>query len=192
MTGHHGWGYGQNDGRCRPHSVPTHCDSPRRSAPSRFVGPASAPSSRRDRDPHFLPAPRTRPTLLARAPSPPHLAQSPSCAPGRPRSSEPSGDGARPAASSTQPLTATLARPRARTLSHSSPVYAAGGGPAERCAWYLCGERARRVSGDLWGAGLRVGKGAVSPQRVSPSKCLSPRVCRYVKEGAFASTRMCV
>ncbi|XP_070307294.1 carbonic anhydrase 7 isoform X1 [Odocoileus virginianus] len=61
--------------------------------------------------------------------------------------------------------------PAGRTLTHSGPPECAAGGGSpgqlgavrmQRAARCLCGERARLVCGDLPGAGLRVGKGAVS------------------------------
>ena len=84
MTGHHGWGYGQNDGRHRPWPAGILlCDS----RPAGFPGPASPPLSWPDPDPTFHPAPRTRPTCPARALAPLRLAQSLRCAPTRPAAS---------------------------------------------------------------------------------------------------------
>lgn len=43
MTGHHGWGYGHNDGRRRPRPAPTRWDSLLTLAPSRVCGTLKPP-----------------------------------------------------------------------------------------------------------------------------------------------------
>lgn len=79
MTGHHCWGYGQDDGRRRP-LVLTQLDSLRPARPTRFFG---------TRKPHHAPEPtRTSLSCSPQNPTPALLplipAQSPCCAPGPP------------------------------------------------------------------------------------------------------------
>lgn len=164
MTGHHGWGYGQNDGRRRPRPGPTRWLSPptlapgqvsrtRKSSPSR---PEAVPRSLPSRPAHSTgPPARPEPWLLsARRKVPAALCRLLRAAPeGCSRSDlgpdihalTPDGRGGRRG-------------PRA-----------AGAVGEERCARCHCRERAPRACGDPPGAGLGVGKGlrqTVSPRGV--------------------------
>lgn len=162
MTGHHGWGYGQNDGRHRPQPAPIHWDSSLTLPPS---GTWKPPILQARWGPFSHPAPRARPTRWVRALA--HLAQSARCSPSGPAASEPSASCLLLRAAPDDPARWDPGR----TLTHSCPPECAAGGGSpgqlgavrtQRAARCLCGERARLVCGDLPGAGLRVGKGAVS------------------------------
>lgn len=167
MTGHHGWGYGQNDGRhrsSRPHPLGLAPDPPTQRD-------LQALSSRRGRDPSPS-SPQSPAHRRVRALAPRHLAQSARGSPSGPAASKPP---ARPSASCLLLRAAPDDRrwDLGRTLTHSSPRWSAqrvevaqgSWGRAERSAarHAACGERARLVCSDLPGAGLRMGKGAVSP-----------------------------
>lgn len=140
MTGHHGWGYGQKDGRRRPRLARIRGDSPPdpRARP-RLAGPANPVPFRPDWDPHPI-----------RPPEPGPPAQPEPRLPGAWRqvraAPRPHDRRLRCAASSAQPPAAALTRTRAAKRTHSPLAGSGDGGDpapqgeggrsgAERCAW---------------------------------------------------------
>ncbi|KAK2085221.1 hypothetical protein P7K49_036521 [Saguinus oedipus] len=168
MTGHHGWGYGQDDGRRRPPPppparTPTQLHSPQPSRPSRFPGPASSHPPGWTGTPLPSWSPNSAQALVPRAnrkvraaprvvPPPATCPAAESCrllceAPDCPARSDPGPD------------------------SHSPRACAArGAGAAERCARVsVRGARTAGVRG-LRGIGAPRGKGAVSPGESFPAE----------------------
>lgn len=156
MTGHHGWGYGQNDGRRRPWPAPMRWHSPPTLASCQVSRTRKSPTSRPEPDPPLL----VQPTEPAHLPGP-----SPgSSAPGAKSSLRPSGHSRqlRCAASYAQPLKAALARTWARTFTHSPPAGRARG------------MEVAQGSGGGRGGALCAGASAGSAHRVCAGTCLEP------------------
>lgn len=170
MTGHHGWGYGQNDGRYRPRRPRPSGSNPRPSSPVGFPGPASPPPSGPDGYPHLVQSPEPRPPARPEPWLPGSLAKVRAVTrPAPPPASHPAAETA-----SCRLLRAApdcRAGPDLGPDTHS-PVAGTGGGGgpgqrgavgAERCARVsVRGARTACVRGPP-GSRALLDKGAVSP-----------------------------
>lgn len=172
MTGHHGWGYGQNDGRYRPASPDPLDLTPYPRAQSDFPDPQASTLRTGPGHPSG-PAPRTQATCLTRA-----LAPLPPCSwpkvraatpPAPPPASHPAGErescrllrAARlPCSSGPGPRhSLTRGRHRGRRL----PWAAGGGRGRAQCAGVYAGSAHGVCAGGPPGSQALLDKGAVSP-----------------------------